>query len=613
MYKGDYKMRRQTVNRHPSLPLAKRQGEGRLLVDFIFFKNTPFNDFQNTIHFGSNNERDNFFINQNHYETVSVTEPFNFIAQRGHVNIPKNYEECYGINYCTFLQQRNNLRYYAFVIGVNYLNEQTTELILVIDEVMTYTQGNVLNNIGEVDVIREHLDDTSYKYNLERIRLNGDVLQTNTKRYVYNKHTLFKDFWVLFQCSVELSEDFGDEKDPKLPVSGGLTYDRLTSPVGLYLCRTEEFKNFNKLLKNYPWIAQNIKNVFMIPLQFIDTEDIHKIKMKAPNDGFDQLYTFKNNTVTSRQELPDKWTNAELAKLALIDYDKEPHLFRAELTSIELYSWDGQVVILNPAFLVNAGGLTYDVLTSIGYYNQIAIYPKNYRTSPTEQDSEGVNKGQFLNNAIIYKNFNELPVYVDSPALARAQNAHQRELQESRLLTNRVNNITTGDNLQTKFMDAVNLTTEIGGSGVIGGGQKLLSMFTDEYEFYRNQRAQFADQAIIPPTINGQNNGTAFQISTNTYGITLKISSVSPQELTIHRKYYNTFGFEVLERRGLSPVNSMSIMNYVQFKGNWHIDGVPVELMESMKVRFENGMKLWKNNNTANPFRQSIINNTRSF
>ena len=31
------------------------------LTQFTFYKNTPFTDFQNTIDFGSNQRRDNFF------------------------------------------------------------------------------------------------------------------------------------------------------------------------------------------------------------------------------------------------------------------------------------------------------------------------------------------------------------------------------------------------------------------------------------------------------------------------------------------------------------------------------------------------------------------------
>ena len=39
------------------------------------FKNTPLIDFQNTIHFKSNNERDTFFNDT--YETIRFNNPFN--------------------------------------------------------------------------------------------------------------------------------------------------------------------------------------------------------------------------------------------------------------------------------------------------------------------------------------------------------------------------------------------------------------------------------------------------------------------------------------------------------------------------------------------------------
>lgn len=44
------------------------------LTSFTFFKNTPLIDFQNTIHFDSNSERDDFFLNGNHYETLPLDD-----------------------------------------------------------------------------------------------------------------------------------------------------------------------------------------------------------------------------------------------------------------------------------------------------------------------------------------------------------------------------------------------------------------------------------------------------------------------------------------------------------------------------------------------------------
>ena len=59
----------------------------------------------------------------------------------------------------------------------------------------------------------------------------------------------------------------------------------------------------------------------------------------------------------------------------------------------------------------------------------------------------------------------------------------------------------------------------------------------------------------------------------------------------------------------LDAPDSLPIMNYYQFGGNWVLPNVPSQFMEQLKVQCENGIKLWKNNGQTNPFKQDLINN----
>ena len=73
------------------------------LTNFRFFKNTTLIDFQNTIHFGSNSERDAFFLEGNHYPELNVQNmDFNFIRDRSTIDLPVSYDAMRGVNYCTF-------------------------------------------------------------------------------------------------------------------------------------------------------------------------------------------------------------------------------------------------------------------------------------------------------------------------------------------------------------------------------------------------------------------------------------------------------------------------------------------------------------------------------
>lgn len=76
------------------------------------------------------------------------------------------------------------------------------------------------------------------------------------------------------------------------------------------------------------------------------------------------------------------------------------------------------------------------------------------------------------------------------------------------------------------------------------------------------------------------------------------------------RKYYKLFGYQINDQSGqLKSVESMSICNFVQFSGSWTIENTDVALIEMMKSQFENGVRLWHNNNTPNPMAQNILNN----
>ncbi|WP_431189835.1 hypothetical protein, partial [Blautia wexlerae] len=156
---------------------------------------------------------------------------------------------------------------------------------------------------------------------------------------------------------------------------------------------------------------------------------------------------------------------------------------------------------------------------------------------------------------------------------------------------------------QGSFYNAVNLLSDL-------KPQSVLSKFENEYEFYRNQRAEFADMALKAPTITNQSPGTAFQMANEINGLTIKLSAPSEQEFAKVKKYYKMFGYEIEEDgKQISDIESMTICNFLQIRGNYKIHGVDVALMEQLKAQLENGVRFWHNNNTSNPMEQDIQKN----
>ena len=588
------------------------------LTNFRFFKNTPLIDFQNTIHFTSNSERDTFFLEGGHYAELQVKDmDFNFIRDKSTIDLPIDYDSMRGVNYCTFKSDFEDTRYYAYVVNYEYRAPNVVRVSLLVDGIMTFTQGKVLNQLPNLSIERQHLTNANYNANLWELRNNSDVLNVNTKSYFYSDGVYFTKFIVLMQSSNDLTAEFGDEDNPITKTSTGATVDKVSSPLSLYAVKQEHFKNFMQALSDYPWIAQNIKNVILIPDMFFDDTALQNVTTKF---GFSNLMVVKNNTISNTSELDmelnkiDITTN-QLYSLFDLDPINDKHLLRNNYNTFELYAYDGQSLSIDLGQLNTTTGFQLAADKIIGFENEIAIYPKDYKKGDTPfkttKPSGGVtygetDRGSFLNDAIIFKNFDSVPVLIDNYKLAMAKNANQRALANSKTLGGQVSTLTDSSaDLKDRFFAGASMISNLNPTNLMG-------KFTSDYEYYRQQKAQFADMALEAPTITEQTNSNSFQVANNIFGITLKCSKINSNEMDKIRKYYNAFGFEWnRENTTLNDVESMSICNYVKFKGSWTIPNADVALVEMMKAQFENGVRLWHNNGSANPMFQNLNQNVR--
>src|SRR5699024_7072739 len=193
----------------------------RRLTDFIFFKNTPLVDFQNTIHFESNQKRDEHFLEGNHYPSISFSNrSFNWIRDMQELILPYDYFDFLGVNYCTFISDfEPNLRYYAYVVNYEYVNDESIRVHILIDPIMTFTQGNTLWNLDNLTVYRRHLTLSEYNRKLPELRNNDDIIATYTKQYSHEKSVLFKNFDVLIHSTADLTADFGTVDNPVIETS----------------------------------------------------------------------------------------------------------------------------------------------------------------------------------------------------------------------------------------------------------------------------------------------------------------------------------------------------------------------------------------------------------
>lgn len=578
------------------------------LTEIDFFYNTPFNDFQNFIHFKTDKERDDFFTGRYNMKVYEPARRFNFVKDRLELRTRLTTLETYGLNYLRFRSMFDNDRwYYARVMNVRYINDGVTALDLVLDVVTTFMQGDFTKDLGLVQVQRMSLAKNHiYKWR-KWLMTNNDVLSF-PKSYTRQFIEAWKNYFVVFTTSVSLLDDFGTEDDPKLKTSVGQTYDGIVSPVDLYCCKSQDdFTSLMKYLKDYPWISQNINNVAIIPSEVVDEKDLVKVK-DAKQDGINSanIYQFKNkgktrsfvmNNITLPKENFDEYFNFD---------DSIPFwALRQEYANIELNAWNGQQVALAPIFLPDYG-LKMIAQSTFGYHNEIRCFPDQYKDDG-ENSINGLYRGTYINQGITFDVFDDIPVLVDNYKLGKAQTAHQRALNNDRQISSRISDVLNPNkSLQDRFFNAVSLTTSLAGGGVLGVAKNALGQFTSEWEYYRDQNAKFADMAISAPSVGSQNNSQSFNMSKGIFGVTVRFASIGTENMERVLTYYNTFGFDFSgQLLHLEKPDTLPMLNYYQFAGNWILPGVPPQFMEQLKVQCQNGIKLWKNNGTDNPFTQN--------
>ena len=569
------------------------------LTQFTFYKNTPFTDFQNTIDFGSNQRRDNFF--NEHYEQFNTAQHFDFIRDRLVLKVGANVANWYDlneVNYVKFVSEFDNITYYAQCFETEYVNQNTTALHLVIDGLMTFCQGGISQYAKNVKIERQHLTKKLFSDNLMYLRNNGDVLNMNTLEYIHQEQLLFTAFKVIFRSSADLEADFGDEDNPKLKTSSGITYDNVVSPQNLYIVDYSAYNNLMKKLQDFPWITQNITSVQLIPSMIIDESDLADCSPKSFT--FSALKRFKTGQKSKNLEVIDNLSKTPQQLLSLFGISSEhPEVMRKSYTNIKLTNFQGSELELDVANLPDKGLEIYG-LVNVGYDTNIYFFPRSYY-SRNENVLDSSYSGTFLDQSVAFTQWDNVPLLIDNYKLSLANSGHQRQLAQNNLLSGQVSNVVSPDtSLQDRMMSAVNLTSSLSVGALTG---KL----TDEWQFYRKQQAEFADKAISAPTVSDMTNNNSLAIKRGYFGLTVKYSAISPENMQAVINYHNQFGYDWNRIDDLADTSSMKYVNYVKFSGNWNINNrhVPQAIMEQIRVQFENGVKIWHNpNNVANPFQE---------
>lgn len=561
------------------------------LTQFTLYKNTLFTDMQNTVHFNSNNERDNFFDTEFTGENVKTFETsFNFRRDMGTLKVPELFENLMGFNYCRFVNGFDKKTYYAYIVSMKYLNDNTTQLDLVIDTVMTYTQGNVLENLQNVEVIRQHLPQNIMNNRMDYLRNNSDTLQTSSMMFVDSTllggAVVFSDFYYIIQSAVVLDgdvEQFGTEDKPKMKTAKGSTFDGVSTPINLYLCSGDILTEWTKNMSAYPWIMQNVKTIIKIPSILIDTS-----KLETKTCAGVSMWRLAYKKESEKLVLPFQVNEKRLREFLGLRAN-ETYLLRDNVINCYLTDFRGNQLNFETGKIGEKNNIVLSCV--FGVTNEIDVYSEHYG----ERDTNLSKHGFYRDNQMTITQFDNVPVMIDNYTLNKANTAYSRQLENSRQISGRVGAITGKDStLQDRLFNAVSVYSNVFSDGLMSAPAKAVGLFSNEYEYYRDQKAQFNQWKITPPTISEGSYSNSNLIKTNDYGIWLKVSRINDDELNNLRSYFGKFGFEAMSNDNIiHDVTSWELCNWVQFRGNYVIPDIDRELFDVLKTIFEGGVRLF--------------------
>lgn len=561
------------------------------LTRFTLYKNTLFTDMQNTVHFNSNEERDQFFNREFTGSNVKTFEaPFNFRRDMGTLKVPELFENLMGFNYCKFVNGFDNKTYYAYIVSMKYLNDNTTQLDIVIDTVMTYTQGNILENLQNVEVIRQHLPQNIMNRRMDFLRNNSDTLQTSSMMFVDSTllggAVVFSDFYYIIQSAVVLDGDiekFGTEDKPKMKTANGSTFDGVSTPINLYLCSGELLTEWTSKMSDYPWIMQNVKTIIKIPSILIDTS-----KLETKTCAGVTMWRLAYKKESEKLVLPFQINEKRLREFLGLR-SNETYLLRDNVINCYLTDFRGNQLNFETGKIGEKNNIVLSCV--LGVTNEIDVYSEHYG----ERDTSLSKHGFYRDNQMTITQFDNVPVMIDNYTLNKANTAYSRQLENSRQISGRVGAITGKDSsLEDKLFNAVSVYSNVFSDGLTSAPAKAAGLFSNEYEYYRDQKAQFNQWKITPPTVSEGSYSNSNLIKTNDYGIWLKVSRINDDELNNLRSYFGKFGFEAMSNDNiLYDVTSWTHCNWVQFRGNYVIPDIDRELFDVLKTIFEGGVRLF--------------------
>lgn len=395
--------------------------------------NVPWsNTYRDVVRFNSREDL-NAYIDSQVTEQADIRTNMSYVPTNRPIRLADPENRLYRYNYLRVsnptIPGTNDRKkdYYYFITSVEFVNGGTSLITVQLDVFQTFMYdvnfGTCYVERGHVGIANENMFDQwgrTYLTVPEGIDTGSNYVISQTHREMIISPSL-QDYNDYLVCSVvDLTADpFDSEGFPTVETAKGGRIQSVWSGASYYIVRGPNFTDFVTALSKYPWVAQGIISVSVIPRvqRYDDTFDYtvvdQTLHLTEVPEGVlpPRKYNIYSGSADWRQDLmnslPERYRH-------LWKFTTHPYC------SVQLTTNLGTPLDLRPESWANTHLMVSEHVSLPLPSQRIGIYPIGYN----DADQDSLSEGEEYDRATMVSNLPQVAIVNDAAALALANQTH---------------------------------------------------------------------------------------------------------------------------------------------------------------------------------------------
>lgn len=542
----------------------------------------PFdNSYRHTMTFGSAAEQASYFSSV--CTQALSDDKYTYVRMNGNVRVGFNAERLYTYNYVMYQNANYGSKwFYAFIVGVEYVNENTTELVLELDVMQTWYFDYTLK---ECFVEREHVDDDTVGAHINPEPEMPLVTEVQSRW----KGEDFNDRYVVVQTNAQPHYSGSTVPDGSTSVIGG-KYHHVFSGAKYYGYDANDLGNHESWLfqfldgMNRAGAADSITSMFMLPKKF------------APEIGGD--HGFAENTGARLQDYSVSRPSTQGGGYV----PRNNKLFTYPYCFCRMTDNNGGVVELRYELWTEANGYHWLETGCIDPQAMCFVIPKGYNGVNVNWDNAlsfpvtatcswvysayetWLAQNQLSNTISLLTNATMIAI----PA-ARGIGAAAKVLGVGarKGLVAGTSGLTSGQVAGVAANVGRNAMTAVGGLSMGAGAMGLA-----------NLAGEYSRQSKIPDVQRGQASGNNMAChAAQTYNVDTVV--LREEFARIVDGFFDMYGYQVDSVKVPNRTGRPS-WNYVKCQNSCHVGNVPADMMAQINAIYDAGITFWHTSDVGN-------------